>query len=55
MTIQDLLLRSCSFFDTKIGNKIEINFFEKKLTAEVLRVNEFVKKEDAMNMSKIIN
>lgn len=42
-------------YDVKVGDKIEINLGTKKLAVEVLTVTEFVKKEDAANMYKVVN
>lgn len=42
-------------YDVKVGDKIELLFGNKRLTVEVLTVSEYAKKEDAVNMYKIIN
>ena len=42
-------------YDVKIGDKIEINLGAKKLAVEVLAVTEYVKKDDAPNMYKVVN
>ncbi len=42
-------------YDVKVGDKIEINLGTKKLAVEVLTVTEFVKKEDAASMYKVVN
>lgn len=42
-------------YDIKIGDKIEINLGAKKLAVEVLAVTEYVKKDDAPSMYKVVN
>ncbi|MFR1509605.1 MAG: RNA-binding S4 domain-containing protein [Acutalibacteraceae bacterium] len=42
-------------YDVKIGDKIEINLGAKKLAVEVLAVTEYVKKDDAPSMYKVVN
>ena len=42
-------------YDVKIGDKIEINLGAKKLAVEVLAVAEYVRKDDAPNMYKVVN
>lgn len=42
-------------YDVKVGDKIEINLGAKKLVVEVLTVVEYVKKDDAANMYKVVN
>lgn len=42
-------------YDVKIGDKIEINLGAKKLAVEVLAVAEYVRKDDAPSMYKVVN
>ena len=42
-------------YDVKIGYKIEIKLGAKKLAVEVLAVTEYVKKDDAPSMYKVVN
>lgn len=41
-------------YEVKIGDKIEINLGSKRLKIEVLSINEYVKKENANDMYKLI-
>lgn len=41
-------------YEVKIGDKIEINLGVKRLKIEVLSINEYVKKENANDMYKLI-
>lgn len=42
-------------YDVKVGDMLEIRMGERVLKAQVLEVNEYVKKEDAALMYKIID
>ena len=41
-------------YEVKIGDKIEINLGVKRLKIEVLSINEYIKKENANDMYKLI-
>ena len=41
-------------YEVKIGDKIEIDLGSKRLKIEVLSINEYVKKENANDMYKLI-
>lgn len=41
-------------YEVKIGDKIEINLGIKRLKIEVLSINEYIKKENANDMYKLI-
>lgn len=41
--------------NVKVGDKICIKFGTKEMTVEVLNIDNVVKKEDAVNMYKVIN
>lgn len=41
-------------YDVKVGDIVEVQFNNKPMKFEVLRINEFAKKEEASDMYKII-
>lgn len=42
-------------YDVKVGDVVEVNLGAKKIKFEILQVNEYVKKEDADKMYRVLN